>query len=70
MVYLQGLVALLKILPQALKLLERFEAYSKQRDLEKWFGDLNETFDKLEKAETLDDKRRALEALGEITRRL
>lgn len=67
---LAGLLTLLRLLPQLISLFERIAAYSKERDLESWISDLNETFDKLEKAQTIEDKRAALKALSELAQKL
>jgi len=66
----QGILTIIRLIPQLIALIGKFSEYVKKSKLEAWLSDLDQTIDHLEKAKTSQEKIDAAKRLADLTRRL
>lgn len=62
--------AVIQFLPKLIDMLDRLGKLIKEKQLEAWVNDLQQTIEKAEKAQTPDDKRAVARDLVGLVRRL
>lgn len=67
---ISGIIAFLQALPKIILLIERIGAWMIEKKFNAWLDQIEETIDKLEKADTPEKKRDAARNLVSIVRNL
>jgi hypothetical protein len=68
--FIASLPYLFQIILKAMTLFERFITWTKTNQIERWINDLEHTIDKLEGAETPEQKRDAARSMVDLIRKL
>lgn len=67
---MQGIIAFLKVLPDLIALYKHIRGHLKGYQADRFFKELNETFDMLSKSQTVDEKRMAAKRIRSLFTKL
>lgn len=70
MAWLSAVLGFFEALPKIIGLCERLVGVMKDKQVQAWMSDLENTIDKTEKAKTIEEKRDAAKSIVNIIRRI